>query len=727
MAMTNENLVKIVQNEFKNSMGVPGGDISTEREQAWRRYKRKMLGNEPTQEESDESVAVTSDLSEVIDGMMAQILRIFTLADNVANFDAVGPEDESLAQQESDYVNYVVFKENQDAFMTIFFWIFDSLLLKNGFVQCYWNRSKRATTVTHRNLLAEQLPELLEDPELEPLKQFQTEDETGTERFHIRFKRVVENKKVRIEPVPVTEFRVSADAASPDTTTEARTRMLGRERLISRSDMLDMGFKKEIVKDLPAEDPTPQTSEEIEAKDTSDERPPPMGIDKSQEKIRLRQAYIYVDFDEDGIAELREVFVANNQLLEWEETPEFADDNFANEPIDRHPFHTLTPYPLPHSFFGESVDDKVGDIQDFTTTLLRQTLTNIYHSNNPGHGVWEQAMTEDTLDDLLTSKTARVVRFKRPVSESYSPLAVPFTAKESFSMMEYFERKKTDRTGVSADSEGLSPDALKNIQISVLRDAMDVNKMKVETVARVMAETGFKSLFMHVHELLTKHQDERKLIKLRGKWVPVDVSQWKDREDMTINIGLGLGTRESNLLHLNNIWERQKEVAQDPQMRQLLLKPRDVYNTLTEMVRNANIKDPAMFFSDPGNATMPPLSDEQQQLQAQQAALQERQQQLDAQAQSIQQSKIALEKRAQDLEHRVDMLTLAEKRETREGKETLEAQRLRNDVREMRQELGRERREFNLKFEESQARIANLEADTAAKSAASGGETTTDE
>src|SRR3546814_14421006 len=56
-------------------------------------------------------------------------------------------------------------------------------------------------------------------------------------------------------------------------------------------------------------------------------------------------------------------------------------------------------------------------------------------------------------------------------------------------------------------------------------------------------------------------QRKEQVVRLRNKWVPVDPQEWRTRPDMTVNIGLGIGTREQNLLHLNAIWEKQKEIA----------------------------------------------------------------------------------------------------------------------------------------------------------------------
>jgi len=118
--MTDEQLRSLVDSEMDDAMGAEGGEIAEERSRAWDYYLSKALGNE----EEGYSRVVSSDVADVVDGTMPSLLRIFTTADNVAAFDAVGPEDEDAAQQASDYVNHVFFKTNPSVWI-MFCWFFD--------------------------------------------------------------------------------------------------------------------------------------------------------------------------------------------------------------------------------------------------------------------------------------------------------------------------------------------------------------------------------------------------------------------------------------------------------------------------------------------------------------------------------------------------------------------------------------------------------------------------
>jgi hypothetical protein len=679
--MPDSQLVSIVENEFTNSMGSPGGDISIERAAAWDFYESKLLGNEI----DGQSQVVTSDVSDVVDGIMPSLLRLFTTADNLVSFDPVGPDDEDKAEQESDYVNYVFFKQNP-AFRVMYSWFFDALVQKNGIVKAWYDDSETVTSESYQGLSETELAVLLDDEELEPVERAEREEETIDESGQIvravvhdvLFRRVQKRGRVRVDNVPPEEYRISADARSLD---PCEARMVGQERAVKRSDLLDMGFDPEVVDSLPSDTDefTHDSEEALSRRDRADDTKKG-NYDRSQDQIKVKEAYIRVDYDGDGRSELRQVTIAGGKVL-------------SNEPADRQPFHVICPHPLPHKHFGRATAEKVMDVQLVNSTLLRQILDNLYHTNNPGHAVWEQGISENTLDDLLTTRAGSIKRFARPVGESYAPMTVPFTAQASFPMLEYFDKVKRDRTGVSSDGQGLNPIDLKNIQSSVLAQSFDMSRMKLEAIARIFAETGLKSLFLHIHELLLKHQHKAQIVRLRNKWTQVDPREWRTRLDMTVHIGLGIGNREANLLHLDAIWQKQREIIEAGGMN-LLVTPRNIFATAREIVKNANLKVPEMFFTDPGDEMAPPPTDEQQEFEKMQAELEQRRQQLDAAKQELNLQKLQLEAektllQAQmeqvnsDREHMNEVESLRLKESAQEDRYAIEIEKLKNQLTEM--------------------------------------------
>jgi len=147
---------------------------------------------------------------------------------------------------------------------------------------------------------------------------------------------------------------------------------------------------------------------------------------------------------------------------------------------------------------------------------------------------------------------------------------------------------------------GLDPDTLATANTGVVNKAFEAARMQIKLVAKVFAETGVRSLFLHIHELLQKNQDKEIPFKLRNEWVDINPSEWRERTNMTVNVGLGTGNKDQELLHLTVIYEKQKELILGGKDG-ILVDDSKVYNTLTKIVESAGLKEAALFFVDPAS------------------------------------------------------------------------------------------------------------------------------
>jgi hypothetical protein len=252
--------------------------------------------------------------------------------------------------------------------------------------------------------------------------------------------------------------------------------------------------------------------------------------------------------------------------------------------------------------------------------------------------------------------------------------------------MEYFDKLKRDRTGITQDSEGLSPEALKNIQTGVLSQALDVAKGKVEAIARIFAETGFRSLLLHIHELMQKHCDKQFYIELRGEYVPVKPTEWRERTNMRVTVGLGMGSRDTNLIHLGAIADRQAQIVQNGGLGTIVT-PRNIYRTGAEMVKNANLKHPELYFTDPGDVQAPPPGAQQQQLQQEMLAIEKQKNDLKFQKQAVdaQAKSIELEQKLQaaDRKAQEELTRLENEKQAMADKFEIEMEKIRVKLTEL--------------------------------------------
>lgn len=115
--------------------------LSEERGRALDYYLGDMTADMPAP--ADRSKAVSSDVADVVEGLMPGMMEVFFSGDEVVEFVPVGEEDEAAAQQETDYVNHVFMQKNP-GFMVMYSFIKDALLSKNGIVKVHWEEKEEA-------------------------------------------------------------------------------------------------------------------------------------------------------------------------------------------------------------------------------------------------------------------------------------------------------------------------------------------------------------------------------------------------------------------------------------------------------------------------------------------------------------------------------------------------------------------------------------------------------
>ena len=115
----------------------------------------------------------------------------------------------------------------------------------------------------------------------------------------------------------------------------------------------------------------------------------------------------------------------------------------------------VTPIPMPHRFFGLSMYDLVGDIQEIKTTLFRQILNNAYLQNNARTVVVDG---QANIDDILQSRAGGIVRVKSP--NAVTPMATPNFMQEGLAMIEKVDSVREQRSGVSKVQMGMDADTI---------------------------------------------------------------------------------------------------------------------------------------------------------------------------------------------------------------------------------------------------------------------------
>ena len=110
-------------------------------------------------------------------------------------------------------------------------------------------------------------------------------------------------------------------------------------------------------------------------------------------------------------------------------------------------------------------------------------------------------------------------------------------------------------------------------------------------------------------ELVVKYQDKERIIKIRNNFIPMNPMEWRDRCNVSIQVGLGTGSRDQQLGILNQILRQQIEAIKlQGSPAGPIVNMNNIYNTLSKIVENAGLKDVNAYFTDPqvGMQQMPP-------------------------------------------------------------------------------------------------------------------------
>jgi len=570
-----ENTLKAVLKDYiEGAIGQHNSTIAGERTKALKYYRGEPMGTEV----KGRSTVVSTDVSDTIESLLPGLLKIFTASDEAVVFDPEGPEDEETAKQKTDYINHVFYKDN-DGFLVLYTMFKDALIQKTGLVKTYWKETDEHVTERYEGLTDEEIEALLTnniDLEIVEHSQYIREAD-GMPLNDIKVRSTEKQGKAVVEAVPPEEFMISPRAKTIDD-----AEFSAHETEMTASDLIEAGYDAALVDKLEGYEGRSNDGEEEQRYHKEDYLDGAGEIDKSMRKILVTECYVRIDFDGDGVAELRKITVAGHSTLEI----------LDNEEIDRTPICDIAPLLETHKFFGRSVAELVMDLQLIKSTVLRQILDNLYISNNQRMAVIEGSVT---MDDLLTSRPGSIVRMTE--AGAVTPLPTAPLSPAAFSMLEYLDTVRETRTGITRYNQGMDADSL-NKTASGISQIMEAAGERKELIARVFAETGVKRIFRNILELVCKHQKYERMIKLRDTWVAMDPREWKTGYNFSINVGLGTGNKDQQLMHYNNLLNIQEKIVASGGMGKLVTEE-NIYNTLSKLVVNSGLKSPEAYFKEP--------------------------------------------------------------------------------------------------------------------------------
>lgn len=686
--LTDDDLLKLTHILIQESDSYLDEKIRPERAQAMRYYQGENPDRLPLVD--GRSQMVDTQVRDTIEWIMPDLIRTFAGDDEVVAIEPHGEEDTFDADLAEQWVNYVIMRHNR-GFLTTHHWIKDALMLKQGFLKQYWKpieiRKRRdfegltqdefeylkraedyeVTDHAFVDRVNVALPDgsivkALEEeivPGMEPV--LDEEGDPIIERLvDVTGYEVSEESKLVEEPVPPEEILFLQDTKE----IPWKCRFIAHECETTIGELREM-FPEATIPDDIAGGPITGTGifdeEEIErhydssATDLSDDLGIIGSIDPSSRKVYHYECYAYVDRDGDGVPEWVQVHRVGKAVLAIDE-------------VDYPKIFAICPVLWPHRAVGLSLADLTSDLQDLQTALNRQILDHIYQTNNPRSEIDMNTITEHTLDDYLDNRIGGFVRTNRP--GTVTPLQTSPLEPWTFNLLEHWEQKRESRTGVSRLNGGMDPDSLNKTATGVVQ-ILNQAARRVEMIARIFAETGFRDRVKGILDLSMEYPDYVKgqILRLTGDSIEMDPEKISGRYDLVVNAGIGSGNRDQHAMHMQQLLQVHQQLAMaglgpgagEKQMVTL----KNIYNVVRDMISNWGHRNTADYITDPAdeNAERDPVQEPQpskeqldHQVDMQKLQIEQQKAQADAQAKQqeilLEREKLALEREKLALERR---------------------------------------------------------------------------
>jgi|TARA_B110000483_G_scaffold12646_1_gene14410 hypothetical protein len=581
--MNKERLGSIIQSEIRDSQNHFETEYSADRLKAIDYYLGEPFGNEI----EGRSSVVTTDFADAVEQIMPSLMRIFTSSDKYVRYAPRTADDVEKAEQLTDYVNYIINNDN-DGYRIMYNWFKDSLMFKLGVVKFSWDETSTVQEEEYEGLTEEEIALLLSNPDIEVVGREENYVATMTEfgeeiqivdNYDLKVKITKKSGKIKIDNVPPEEFLFNRRAKSLED-----CYFICHRTTMSVSDLVSMGYDRKLIEDHAGKidsEVDEERQKRFEDLESQSGRDP---ADPSQKDVIVHDIIMKVDYDDDGVAEMRRILAigdTGSEILE-------------NDICDYIPFAVISPILMPHRLVGRSMFDLTQDLQTIKSTLLRQYLDSTYHSVLPRIVAVEGQVN---LDDLLDGTAGGIIRTRS--AGAVQPLSTNGVGAEIQPLMNYLDEVKSDRTGISKASQGLDPSILQSTTASAVSATVKGSQQKLESYARTIAETGVKDLFRGILHLVSSYQQQERVVRLRNEFVAIDPQEGNSGFDVIVNVGLGTADDEQKIAFLQAIASKQETILQTLGADNPICDLSQYVHTLRQITEIGGFKDANQFFKTP--------------------------------------------------------------------------------------------------------------------------------
>jgi hypothetical protein len=594
--MTDDEILVAIEKGVRQAVGYHDSKLSRERQDVLEYFH----GERPKPQHAGNSRYVSMDVYDAVESSKAVLLETFAAGNQIVEFVPNGPEDTVPARVSSLYTDYAIHSQN-NGYRVFSDVITDGLLARIGIAKVYWDKREEKVEEEFEKLPVEQFDMLISQPDVE-LEEYEL-DEDGLVSGEIC--RIKDTSQVCIATIPPEEFLINSGAKDIDDALFVAHRV---EK--TRSELVAEGYDKKIVEKL-YDDEANFYDEERDARLREIEDDSIGTADYLQDQVRkvtVYECYVTLDIEGTGEARLWKIIKAGGQVLDKEE-------------VNRKPFVTFVPLPIPHSFYGSNFAKKIIPIQNARTVLMRGILDHTVITNNPRYQVVKGSLVNPR--ELLDNRIGGVVNVTRP--DGIMPLVQASLNPFVFQTIQLLDEDKEDTTGISKLSQGLNKDAISSQNSgAMVEQLVGLSQQRQKIVARNFANHFLVPLYLEVYRLVIENEDKKKIVELAGEWMEITPSRWSERLDVQVALKLGYGEQENEAKKYLGLHQM---LTADPGVQPLYTVEKR-FNMLRSFLEKSGVKNVSDYLLSPEQVQPPqpdPMQVMQMEMQKKQMELQERQ------------------------------------------------------------------------------------------------------
>lgn len=594
--MTEEEVANIIERAIDKAIDFRENEL----EENWiKAYTSYYKGDDSVRDCDGWSAAKSTDVADMVESLLSQILPAFDVKE-LCEFPPENPQDPNSVKQAKDetkYINYI-FRDKNGGFMVLFDCFKEAFLQKNGIFKVDLF-TKEEIEIRNDVVNIIMLNQIQQQAEILDAK------EVAPQLYNIRYKITKQIPVVSIISIAPENFIINQDHNSLDL---SEAMLTGDEYVVTRGDLIQEGYDVDDVLNLPLYQSDNNELALIKSNDHTEQTEYNRTInDKFSEQVKVCNVFIRLDYDRDGQVELIKAKISGTTLLAAEEAAII-------------PYSAVSPFPVPHRYIGLSIYDKIVHTENIKEDIVREAINNMRIANRPRPVIPRQGGIN--VNDVLKWKIGQPIRADRPENIQFPQIS--FFANNTLGMVEYFDKQRAERAGAALDMQTLQSAQVHQETAYGIERQVSPKEQLASLIARVMAETGVKKLFLLIHEMIRQNFNSTLSAGIGDEYIQVNPKMWRKRCEAIIKIGMTPGERIRKSGALNQHAQYQMALQDKGSV---LVTDKNIYNTFIDLATIEELPFPERYYINPSSAEGQQLAQQKQQQMMMMQQEQEKQQQ----------------------------------------------------------------------------------------------------